>query len=117
MSASVIQPNRDGLARLLAAAGLAYDPEAVEALIEGVLAAPAEIGTGWHVLVADPMPQQLADCLEALRAAKAAEYRDGLSRADFARLPRAERPARLRKEPGSRGLHGFIVPRAGEHPG
>ena len=97
MSSSVTQPDRDELARLLEAAGSAYDPEAVEALIDGVLAAPAEIGTGWHVLVADPMPQQLADCLEALRAAKAAGYHDGLSRDDFARQPRSERLARLRK--------------------
>ena len=117
MRSSVTQPNRDEMARLLEAAGSAYDPEAVEALIEGVLAAPAEIGTGWHVLVADPMPQQLAACLEALRAAKAAEYHDGLSRDDFARQPRSERLARLRKELASRGLDGFIVPRADEHQG
>ncbi len=94
MRSSLTQPNRDEMARLLKAAGSAYDPEAVEALIEGVLAAPAEIGTGWHRLVADPMPQQLADRLEALRAAKAAEYHDGLSRDDFARLPRSQRLAR-----------------------
>src|SRR5438067_659557 len=117
MSSSVTQPNRDEVARLLAGAGSAYDPEAVEALIEGVLGAPAEIGTGWHVLVADPMPQQLAGCLEALRAAKAAGYHDGLSRDDFARLPRAERLARLRTELASRGLDGLVVPRADEHQG
>src|SRR5947199_3201985 len=108
MRSSVTQPDRDEMARLLAAAGSAYDPETVEALIEGVLAAPAEIGTGWHVLVADPMPQQLAACLEALRAARAAEYHDGLSRDDFARLPRSERLARLRNELASRELDGFI---------
>src|SRR5438270_8164866 len=85
--------------------------------MEGVLAAPAEVGTGWHVLVADPMPQQLAACLEALRAARAAEYHDGLSRDDFARLPRSERLARLRNELASRELDGFIVPRADEHQG
>ena len=117
MRSSATQPNRDEMARLLRAAGSPYDPEAVEALTEGVLAAPAEIGTGWHVLVADPMPQQLAACLEALRAAKTAEYHDGLSRDDFARLPRPERLARLRQELASRGLDGFIVPRADEHQG
>ena len=63
MSSSATQPNRDEIARLLKAASSAYEPEAVEALVEGVLAAPAEIGTGWHVLVADPMPQQLAASL------------------------------------------------------
>ena len=31
MSSSVTQPNRDEMARLLEAAGSAYDPEAVEA--------------------------------------------------------------------------------------
>src|SRR5260370_40559597 len=67
MRSSVTQRDRDEMARLLEAAGSAYDPEEVEALIEGVLAAPAEIGTGWHRLVAGPMPQQLADCLEAPR--------------------------------------------------
>ena len=103
MRSNATQPNRDEMARLLEAAGSAYDPEAVEALIDGVLAAPAEIGTGWHRLVTDPMPQQLAVCLEALRAAKAAEYHDGLSRDDFARQPRSERLARLRKELASRG--------------
>src|SRR5947209_3772305 len=117
MRSSVTQPDRHEMARLLAAAGSAYHPDAVEALIEGVLAAPAEIGTGWHVLVADPTPQQLAGCLEALRAAKAAEYHDGLSRDDFARQPRSERLACLRKELGSGGLDGFIVPRADEHQG
>ena len=83
MRSSVTLPDREEMARLLEAAGSAYDPEGVEALIEGVLAAPAEIGTGWHMLVADPMPQQLADCLEALRAAKAADYHDGLSAPRF----------------------------------
>src|SRR6202035_3217552 len=87
-------PDRDEGARLLEAAGSTHAPDAIEALIDGVLAAPAEIGTGWHRLVADPMPQQLADCLEALRAAKAAGYHDGLSRDDFARQARSERLAR-----------------------
>src|SRR5580692_11605435 len=117
MSSSVTQPDRDELARLLEAAGSTHDPDAIEALIDGVLAAPAEIGTGWHRLVADPMPQQLADCLEALRAVKAAAYHDGLSRGDFARQPRSERLARLREELASRGLDAFIVPRADEHQG
>ena len=117
MSSSATRPGRDELARLLEEAASAYDPEGVEALIEGVLAAPAEIGTGWHVLVADPMPQALADRLEKLRAAMAAGYHDGLSVDDFARLPRSERLAGLRRELASRGLDGFIVPRADEHQG
>ena len=117
MNRSVTQPDRDEMERLLQAAGSTYKLDAVEALVEGVLAAPAEVGIGWHVLVADPMPQQLAACLEAMRAAKAAEYHDGLSRDDFARQPRSERLSGLRRELASGGLDGFIVPRADEHQG
>jgi len=117
MRSSVTQTCRDELGRLLEAAGSAYDPDGVEALIEGVLAAPAEVGTSWHVLVADPMPQALAGSLEALRAAMAAGYHTGLAADDFARLPRSERLDRLRTELASRHLDGFIVPRADEHQG
>ena len=42
MTSSATEPGKDGLARLLKEAGSAYDPDGVEALIEGVLAAPAE---------------------------------------------------------------------------
>src|SRR5271166_1275424 len=117
MRSSQTQPDRDELARLLKEAGSAYGPEGVESLIYGVLAAPAEVGAGWHILVADPMPPPLAGRLEALRAAMAVGYRDGLAVADFARLPRPERLGRLRKELVSHGLDGFIVPRADEHQG
>ena len=111
-------PDRGDLARLLREARSAYDPEAVEALIAGVLGAPAEIGAGWHVLVADPVTPALAEALEALRAQMAAGYRDGLARADFALLPRAERLTRLlREELTARGLDGFVVPRSDEHQG
>ncbi|HUC73289.1 MAG TPA: aminopeptidase P family protein [Stellaceae bacterium] len=105
------------LARLLREAGSTYDPAGVEALIKGVLGAPAEIGTSWHSLVADPVTPALAQALEALRAEMAAGHRDGLAREDFARLSRAERLARLRQELTSRGLDGFIVPRSDEHQG
>src|SRR5271169_5663587 len=109
--------DRGELARLLREARSAYDPEAVEALIAGVLGAPAEIGASWHMLVADPVSPALADAVEALRAQMAAGYRDGLARADFAHLSRAERLARLRRELTARGLDGFIVPRSDEHQG
>ena len=46
MRSNVTQCDRNEMARLLEAAGSAYDPQGVEVLIEGVLAAPAEIGTG-----------------------------------------------------------------------
>src|SRR6516225_3487429 len=117
MTSILTQPKRDELGQMLDAAGSVYDPEGVEALIAGVLAAPAEIGTGWHVLVADPMPQPLADRLEALRDAMAAGYHDGLGVDDFASLPRSERLAKLRTELAVRHLGGFIVPRGDEHQG
>ena len=48
------------LARLLKRAGSAYDPDGVASLVAGVLAAPEEIGSSWHALVADPTPPELA---------------------------------------------------------
>src|SRR6266852_2557182 len=111
------EPDRDELGRLLREAGSADDPQGVEALIEGVLAAPPEIGTSWHMLVADPIIPALAGALEALRAAKAKGYRNGLAAEDFARLPRAARLDRLRRELAAQGLDGFIVPRTDEHQG
>jgi Xaa-Pro aminopeptidase len=117
MRLATSEPDRDRLARLLKEAGSTYDTEGVAALIAGVLAAPAEIGTSWHVLVADRMTPALASELEALRAAMAAGYHDGLATEDFDRLPRPQRLARLRQELAARGLDGFIVPRADEHQG
>ena len=113
------EPDRGELGQLLRQAGSSYDPQGVEELIEGVLAAPAEIGatSSWHVLVADPMVPALAGALEALRAAKAKAYRNGLSSEDFELLPRAARLARLRQELVALGLDGFVVPRADEHQG
>src|SRR5216683_5691431 len=117
MTMSGSEPDRGELGRLLREAGSAYDPQGVEALIEGVLAAPPEIGTSWHMLVADPIIPALAGALEALRAAKAKGYRNGLAAEDFARLPRAARLRLLRDELNARRLDGFIVPRADEHQG
>ena len=117
MTKSGSEPDRGELGRLLQEVGSAYDPQGVEALIEGVLAAPAEVGTSWHAVVADPVTPALAGALEALRAAKAKAYRSGLSALDFERLSRAARVDRLRRELGSQGVDGFIVPRADEHQG
>jgi Xaa-Pro aminopeptidase len=117
MTMSGSTPDSGELARLLRGAGSAYDPSALDALIEGVLAAPAEVGTSWQRLVADPVPSRLADALEARRAAKAKGYRNGLATEDFERLPRAARIDLLRRELAAKGLDGFIVPRADEHQG
>src|SRR5436190_1106997 len=90
------KPDRRRLAHLLRAAHARLDPDGVVELVAGVLAAPAEIGSSWHQLVADPTPPALAEALDELRDHTAAGYHDGLSREDFARLPRAARVARLR---------------------
>ncbi|HEY3908442.1 MAG TPA: aminopeptidase P family protein [Stellaceae bacterium] len=117
MNSDGSKPKAAELERLLREAGSAYDPESLEGLIAGVLGAPAEIGTGWHRLVADPVTPDLAEALEALRRDKAASYSDGLGRDDFVRMPRAERLSRLRRELSARGLDGFVVPRSDEHQG
>ena len=110
MRISESEPDWSELGRLLRQAGSVYDPRGVEMLIEGALAAPDEVGTTWHTLVADPLTPDLAGLLEALRAAKAKSYHNGLSAEDFEQLPRATRLRRLREELAAQGLDGFIVP-------
>jgi len=114
---SEARPDRARLAQLLKAAGWPLDAGGVEALIAGVLAAPAEIGASWHMLVADPTPPELAGLLEALKAELATGQSDGVSPEDFLRMPRAERLMLLREKLAADGLAGFIVPRADEHQG
>ena len=86
-------PERTRLARALQDAHSAFDVDAVEALIAGVLAAPPEIGESWHALVTEPTPPALAEALDALKVALAASHHDGTQPEDFARLPRSERSA------------------------
>ncbi|MGH7048524.1 MAG: aminopeptidase P family N-terminal domain-containing protein, partial [Stellaceae bacterium] len=117
MKADGSRPDADTLARLLHAAGSPFTPAGLGELVAGVLGAPAEVGTGWHCLVADPVPPDLADALEALRRAMAGKSDDGLATDAFARLPSAERLARLRRELSRQGLDGFVVPRSDEHQG
>src|SRR5438046_6364944 len=116
-AAAATKPDRRRLAHLLRAAHSPLDPDGVAELIAGVLAAPAEIGTSWHRLVADPTPPALAEALEELRAHMAAGYHDGLEPEDFVRLPRQARLARLREALAAAGLDGFIVPRGDQHQG
>src|SRR5437660_2918710 len=117
MTTAQTKPDRRRLAHLLRAARSALDADGVVELVAGVLAAPAEVGTDWHRLVADPAPPALAEALEELRAYMAAGYHDGLAPADFARLSRAARLARLRETLAAAGLDGFIVPRGDQHQG
>ncbi len=117
MTATGTAPDRRRMAGLLKEAGSALDPDGVAGLIAGILAAPPEADTSWHALVADPTPPALAESLETMRAYLAEDYRDGLGKEDFARLPRAARLALLREELKARHLDGFIVPRADEHQG
>src|SRR5216684_4298703 len=112
MTATGAELDRRRMGRLLKEAGSALDPDGVAALVAGVLAAPPETGTSWHALVADPTPPALAEALEATRAHFAEDYRDGLGKEDFARLPRAARVALLREALKVQRLDGFIVPRA-----
>ncbi|HTT80039.1 MAG TPA: aminopeptidase P family protein, partial [Stellaceae bacterium] len=102
---------------LLAEARSPLEPDAVDALIGGVLAAPPEIGASWHALITNPTPSALAAALDARKAALAQSHRDGISVQDFARLSRARRLKLLREKLAADGLAGFIVPRADEHQG
>ena len=110
-------PDRRQLAHLLRAAGSPLGPDELGQLVAGVLAAPPEIGTSWHALVANPTPPALAEALEQLKAYLALDYRDGLASEDFKRLPRGARVALLREELAAQKLDGFIVPRSDEHQG
>ncbi len=111
------KPDQARLAQLLTAAGSSLDVAAVDALIAGILAAPPEIGTSWHTLVAAPTPPELAAALETRKAELAAAHHDGVQPEDFARLSRADRLRLLRERLAADGLAGFIVPRADEHQG
>jgi Xaa-Pro aminopeptidase len=117
MTAAATASDRRQLTHLLRAAGSSLGPDEVAGLVAGVLAAPPEIGTSWHALVADPTPPALVEALEQLKDYLAVDYRDGLSAEDFKRLPRPARVALLREELAARKLDGFIVPRSDEHQG
>ncbi len=99
------------LARLLAQSGSPYDIGGLEALVEGVLAAPAN--REWTRLAAPQVSPELEVQLEAFARRLAERQR----RAAPPRPKPAERLARLRTELAKRGLAGFIVPRADEHQG
>lgn len=102
------------LADLLRVAGSRYGVAEVRALLSGLAAAPATGSAGdpaiWPLLIAPEPTPELVRELEALRSEIASRRRaphDGPS----------ARIARLRDELLSRGLSGFVVPRADEHQG
>lgn len=97
------------LAALLRAAGLPDDPEALDALLRGVAAAPpGHDPDAWLALVGPDLPAPLAAALRArvaaLRAAAPATVPD-----------RTERLARFRAVLRERGVDGFVLMRTDEH--
>ena len=92
---------------------------ASEALIKGVLGAPAEIGDRM-ARASSPIRcrRHWREALEQLQAEMAADLprrsRPRGFRAGVARRPRSHR---LRRELAARGLDGFVVPRSDEHQG
>ncbi|HTR86883.1 MAG TPA: aminopeptidase P family protein [Reyranella sp.] len=103
----------DDVLQLLRQRGRDLEPQALEALMRGVAAAPEGLaGPEWLELI-DPTPD--AALTKALTA-----WRDELAQADGgldASPAPAGRLAALRAELRRRGLDGFVVPRADEHQG
>ncbi len=106
--------DQDALGRLLAEAGSPLSAAEVEALIDGVVAAPEGFDAdAWMVLVAPQPGAGLRARLQALKDEARAAYDDGLEPGPAP----PERLAALRAELAERGLSGFLVPRANEHHG
>ena len=100
------------LESLLAAEAPGFDRAALDALIEGVLAAPEpEDPAAWMALVAERPSPALAEALGARKRALAA------ARARGPQLSATERLSRLRAELERQGVQGFVVPRGDEHQG
>ncbi|MEJ2015393.1 MAG: M24B family metallopeptidase, partial [Limibacillus sp.] len=97
---------------LLAAEAPGFDRAALDALIEGVLAAPEPSDpAAWMALVAERPSPALAEALGERKRALAA------ARAPAPQLSAAERLSRLRGELERQGVQGFVVPRGDEHQG
>jgi len=104
----------DSLAELLAAAGAALDVAEVEALIEGVVAAPpARDPDAWMALVAPRPGAKLKRALAKLKERIAEAAADGLD----GRPSPPERLAAVRAELQRLGFAGYIQPRGDEHQG
>ena len=109
------RPAASSLDALLARSGARFDAARLDALIDGVLAAPAgQDPDAWVALVAPKGADNdaLRAALVARRQARAAELT-----AREPAIPLRQRPAALRVELRRRRLSGFVVPRADEHQG
>jgi Xaa-Pro aminopeptidase len=99
------------LSKLLAGEAPGWDEKALDALIEGVLAAPEpEDSAAWMTLVCEAPSPELTAALAARKEARAAARSKPAK--DY-----AARLAALRGELKRQGVEGFVVPRADEHQG
>jgi Xaa-Pro aminopeptidase len=109
------QESEESLDSALKGVGFDGGPAGLTALVEGVVAAPEGLDPdAWLALVGESLPDGLGSRLRARKAELAAAQPPS-----FAATPETagERLAALRAELASRGLGGFLVPRADEHQG
>ena len=106
----------DDLRELLSGAQSGIERDALDALLDGVIAAPeGEDPDAWMTLLGVPLDPAART---KLRAAKEARARSRAARAGAATpAESAARLAALRRELAGRGVAGFLVPRADEHQG
>ena len=105
-------PDTDALDALLAAEAPGMDAADLDALIEGVLAAPVlEDPDAWMRMVAEAPSADLAEALRARKRIVAARLETGVPPSPTERL------AALRAELARLGVQGFVVPRGDEHQG
>lgn len=99
------------LVELLKQNGIALKVEALEALLDGVLAAPdGEDPAAWIALVSETAPPALVQALRDLKERRQAA-------AKVKRPAVGERLSGVRAGLAEHGLDGFFVPRADEHQG
>lgn len=104
----------DGLGALLKDAGSPYGADKIEALIEGICAAPEGVEPdGWMRLVAPEPTSELAAALGAIKARIVAATDDGLGE----RTGHSDRLAALRAELAKCELVGLVVQVGDEHHG
>ena len=100
------------LNKLLQDSGSSYDATAVEALIQGIAAAPIAIDDEWLALVSEAPSVGLKTALLSMLD-EAASSNCGLD----GERTQANRIAALRKQMSEQQVDGFIVPRCDAHQG